>query len=582
MATYDQCVLELSAAAECVAIDAGATCAECFNPTSFQEEFPQAVRTHLYSALAFVSELDPQFCSVANDRVCEAYIVDQSCCCPTETEVYRKCLFNDIMLNQFSIASCTDSCGESKSGSGAKGGGIGLVVIIAVSVVAILLGCCIGFFFYRRKRSISIQKAESPAGSKATNMDNISAASELDFGGDMGAHPQIGSTIVYESDLEGGSALSPSSKSEKKLRKSSSTVDLEVKAEPKENRAVRKSHSSPDLTDRDQRLSSSPKTNRDRSKSAKDRKAKAETEFQAKLHSSFSTLDIAGISSPGRNDGNGDGKERRRRQKSDSLRKSHSVSDLRREESDEGSPESSTEKKRRAKKLAEKRLTDAVGAAKVSLSRNSSDRSLGANDEKEESDERRRPRKSNSLKKSQSDPYLRKESSQNDLKSNEHDGTDSPSKTEKRRAKKEGGKKVLRSSSDRSLKLDSEEGNDKKSRRRKESSLRKSQSDPYLNKASDMNEEREAKKDGEKKVSRSSSDRSLRLDSEEGNDKKSRRRKDSSLRKSQSDPYLNKASDMDEERETKRRTKKDDDKMSKSPRDIGRSSSDRSLKKRLD
>jgi hypothetical protein len=529
MATYDQCVLELSAAAECVAIDTGATCAECFDPSTFQETFPDDVRTNLYSALAFVAELDPQFCAVANDRVCEAYTTNQSCCCPTETEVYRKCLFNDIMLNQFPFASCTDNCGESTSATVAKGGGMGLVVIIAVSVAAILLGC-MGFFFYRRKRSISIQQAESPSGSKAT-MDNNSGFSELDYGGDLGAHPPKGSNVVYESDLEGGSALPSSSKaaytkSEKKLRKSSSTVDLEVIAESKENRTVRKSQSSPDLTHQDQSSSSSPNTTRDRSKSAKDRKAKAETALKAKLHSSFSTMDIAGICSTDRNDGKGEGKERRRRQKPESLRKSHSVPDLLREESDEVSPRSATDRKRRAKKLAEKRLTDAMDDAKVSLSRSSSDRSLrmdeSINDERDESNERRRRRKSSSLKKSQSDPYLRKESSQSDLNSRELDGTDLASKSEKRRAKK----------------------------------------------------------DAEKKVSRSSSDRSLKTDSDEGNDKKSRRRKESSMRKSQSDPYLSEALGRDEDRESKRRTIKDDDKVSKSSRDMGRSNSDRSLKKR--
>jgi hypothetical protein len=120
-------------------------------------------------------------------------------------------------------------------------------------------------------------------------------------------------------------------------------------------------------------------SSKDRSKTAKDRRAKAETNFLAQLHRSLSALDFEYSDMADRNDVQGKEKENRCCRQLETLRMYQSAPDLSRKESDSmslGLQGSATDQKRRAKKLAEKRLVDAVDAAKVSLSGGSSNRSL--------------------------------------------------------------------------------------------------------------------------------------------------------------------------------------------------------------
>lgn len=128
-----------------------------------------------------------------------------------------------------------------------------------------------------------------------SHMDNISGFSEIDFTQDMEAHTQIGSNEMYQVDLEGDPGLSSSDKTVSEKHNSSSKsakaksekmLDLESKVQGQSH------HAQVPIRSRSNIIIDAQDKPQDHSKTAKDRKAKAETALQTRLHSSLSALDL--------------------------------------------------------------------------------------------------------------------------------------------------------------------------------------------------------------------------------------------------------------------------------------------------
>ena len=87
----DPCVDKLRSANICVQTDTQA-CVSCFDSTTFQTALAQETSLEFSKAMASAMPTDPNFCDVANQKVCDYYISNQSCCCQEEIAVYRQCL----------------------------------------------------------------------------------------------------------------------------------------------------------------------------------------------------------------------------------------------------------------------------------------------------------------------------------------------------------------------------------------------------------------------------------------------------------------------------------------------------------
>jgi hypothetical protein len=129
----------------------------CFGDISiFLDDFLSTTRENFLSTMAFVAPQSPTFCDAANDRVCEFYTTNQSCCCQAETEMARQCLVENVLSNELPMPlaePCKSDCSpkvEEKS-DGDSGGGSGGVVV-AILFVLLLLGGGAGYYMWRRRK----------------------------------------------------------------------------------------------------------------------------------------------------------------------------------------------------------------------------------------------------------------------------------------------------------------------------------------------------------------------------------------------------------------------------------------------
>jgi hypothetical protein len=107
-------------------------------------------------AMAYALPADPKFCGEANQKVCDYYISNQSCCCQEETAAYRQCLFNEVLVPSVGLIStqCFDTCSQ-KGGGSSSGGGPGTGVIVGVIVaLLILVGICGATYIYLRRNQV--------------------------------------------------------------------------------------------------------------------------------------------------------------------------------------------------------------------------------------------------------------------------------------------------------------------------------------------------------------------------------------------------------------------------------------------
>jgi hypothetical protein len=106
----EPCEAELFEANACVQANSEDGC-DCFDPGTFVTTFAKQIRQQFYSAMAFVPVTDPEFCTVANQRVCDHFGIMQSCCCQMQTTAYRQCLFDTILVKELPVPDgCKDIC----------------------------------------------------------------------------------------------------------------------------------------------------------------------------------------------------------------------------------------------------------------------------------------------------------------------------------------------------------------------------------------------------------------------------------------------------------------------------------------
>lgn len=143
---------------QCRAADADGLCvANMCSPVDLEsilQTYPEAVKSEVLMASAFVTPDNPEFCGYVEEGMCSNYEAD-TCCCSTEMLAWQKCLLNSDPVSK----PCTVDCpalalAQQSVGGGGEGGsegGGGSMMIVVVLVVLALAGGG-GFFLYRRKR----------------------------------------------------------------------------------------------------------------------------------------------------------------------------------------------------------------------------------------------------------------------------------------------------------------------------------------------------------------------------------------------------------------------------------------------
>ena len=149
----DPCSAEFRAAFICLNTQPPSLCG-CFGAdvTTFEEDMQRTARENFLGAMAFAAPQDPAFCDVANDRVCQYYQTEQSCCCQAETELARRCFVENVVINEMPMplsAPCPNDCSPKLKEDGGGGGSAG--VVIAILLILMLLGGGGAFWWRRRK-----------------------------------------------------------------------------------------------------------------------------------------------------------------------------------------------------------------------------------------------------------------------------------------------------------------------------------------------------------------------------------------------------------------------------------------------
>jgi hypothetical protein len=119
--------------------------------------------------------------------VCDHYQTTQSCCCERQTEAYRKCFFNTVLVDEVPMTTpCEDTCGiPTTVKEGDKDGG-GTVFLLGF-LVAIVIASGVGYLLFRKGR----------APQKEYTLPTIISASSSDDD-----HPRTGSEDGDSADVE--------------------------------------------------------------------------------------------------------------------------------------------------------------------------------------------------------------------------------------------------------------------------------------------------------------------------------------------------------------------------------------------
>jgi len=155
MSDTSPCQQQLQAAVVCLQFTPPGECG-CFQPgEDFSISFEEDTRRAYMSSQAFVSPLKSNFCDVSNQRVCDFYNTNQSCCCQSETAVYRQCLVENVFPLELPLpvapetTACKNICnvtGETNDGK-KTGNFVGPVVAV---ILLIIIGVIV--FYSRRRR----------------------------------------------------------------------------------------------------------------------------------------------------------------------------------------------------------------------------------------------------------------------------------------------------------------------------------------------------------------------------------------------------------------------------------------------
>ncbi|KAL3915366.1 MAG: hypothetical protein SGILL_005693 [Bacillariaceae sp.] len=152
-----------AATVQCVAMDMTGECQACIDIETLAVDFPSSLKSLFASTQAFAIPGTPQYCSVAQDRVCGEISTNYSCCCDEQIAEWQNCLVEQVFSKDLSLAQpCTSNCG----GGGNSGGGggstamyAGIGAAVGVVVVALLTWC-----YCRRRRN----RAAAAAGDVAS------------------------------------------------------------------------------------------------------------------------------------------------------------------------------------------------------------------------------------------------------------------------------------------------------------------------------------------------------------------------------------------------------------------------------
>lgn len=168
MSAARACAQELQLAVVCQQFAFPGEC-DCFDPDTFANTFEEDVRISYLTSQAFAAPSSPNFCDVANERVCTSWRTNQSCCCQAETELYRQCLFETVFPAELprplalETIDCKNTCPEVSNGDD---GGDSMTIIIAAAAGGVALLVAIGAMFYcRRRRARNAVPVDTKVGS---------------------------------------------------------------------------------------------------------------------------------------------------------------------------------------------------------------------------------------------------------------------------------------------------------------------------------------------------------------------------------------------------------------------------------
>ena len=230
----DPCEDFVRAAFVCIQVTNPTECG-CFapDPTAFMSTFPADTQSAFMSSMAFTDPSNPQFCDVANEKVCQNYEANHSCCCTFETEEARKCLVSQVYSNQLPMplmAPCSGECAVSSEG----GGDDNMMIIIgAAAGGAVLLLCVVFYMWWRRRRAAS---NDASASGKDGNEKDKKKSKKSGSNTSKGSHSKEGDEDIEEGGADVSSVAS--SFRSKSSSSSSSSSSEEESAVPVERAQV--------------------------------------------------------------------------------------------------------------------------------------------------------------------------------------------------------------------------------------------------------------------------------------------------------------------------------------------------------
>lgn len=131
---------------------------DCFDTTTFTTQFEEDIRSSFLSTQAFAAPIDPMYCNIANQRICQFSEMNHSCCCNAETELYRKCLVETVFPQElpppvaYETSTCQHVCPTMGSENQSKATMVGSIAGVLVLVFGSVLIC------YNRRRNTCCNK----------------------------------------------------------------------------------------------------------------------------------------------------------------------------------------------------------------------------------------------------------------------------------------------------------------------------------------------------------------------------------------------------------------------------------------
>ena len=208
MSAAKPCQQQLQAAIVCLQFSNPGECG-CFDPDTFPVTFEEDTRTSYLSAQAFISPSSSEFCDISNQRVCDFYQANQSCCCQSETEIYRRCLFETILPLElprpisFETSECQNICG---SGDETMEGGSKVGIMAGVIAAVALVGSLGAYLYCRRRRATTSIPVELRVGGKFEAKQSDDGTHPQDITGDMSTGEL---SSAGEVDVERGAPTQP-------------------------------------------------------------------------------------------------------------------------------------------------------------------------------------------------------------------------------------------------------------------------------------------------------------------------------------------------------------------------------------